>query len=81
MNDKRIALITGTNKGIGFEIARQLGKHHGMTVIVGARNPGRGREATENRCRFPFQKSDSLTILSSIGEGRSSSWKSQMSLR
>lgn len=47
MNTKRIALITGANKGIGFEIARQLGKHHGMTVLVGARDEGRGREAAE----------------------------------
>ncbi len=43
MTDK-IALITGANKGIGKEIARQLGAL-GMTVLVGARDSGRGEEA------------------------------------
>jgi NAD(P)-dependent dehydrogenase (short-subunit alcohol dehydrogenase family) len=37
MNNKRIALITGANKGIGLETARQLGKE-GITVLVGARD-------------------------------------------
>lgn len=43
-NDKRIALITGANKGIGLEIARQLGQV-GVTVILGARDVGRGHTA------------------------------------
>ncbi len=34
--DKKIALITGANRGIGFETARQLGQK-GVTVIVAAR--------------------------------------------
>ena len=41
---KRVALITGANKGIGFEVARQVGKA-GCTVLVGARNVELGREA------------------------------------
>ncbi|HEX9868186.1 MAG TPA: SDR family oxidoreductase [Candidatus Tectomicrobia bacterium] len=44
--ERKVALITGANKGIGLEIARQLGRQ-GMTVFVGARDAGRGREATE----------------------------------
>ena len=40
----RVALITGANKGIGLEIARQLGKQ-GITVIIGARDPQKGAEA------------------------------------
>lgn len=47
MNDIPLALITGANKGIGFEIARQLGKDHGMTVLIGARDETRGRDAAD----------------------------------
>jgi len=43
-NTKRIALVTGANKGIGKEIARQLGAL-GMTVLLGVRDSGRGEEA------------------------------------
>ena len=42
---KKIALITGANKGIGFETARQLGNNN-VTVIVTARNTVKGNEAT-----------------------------------
>ena len=42
----RIALVTGANKGIGLEIARQLARR-GMTVYVGARDGGRGTAAAE----------------------------------
>ncbi len=44
MSEKRIALITGANKGIGFEVARELGKA-GMVVLLGCRDAGRGTEA------------------------------------
>ena len=40
----KVALITGANKGIGFETARQLGAL-GMTVLVGARDARRGADA------------------------------------
>jgi NAD(P)-dependent dehydrogenase (short-subunit alcohol dehydrogenase family) len=39
-----IALITGANKGIGFETARLLGAR-GLTVLIAARDEARGREA------------------------------------
>jgi len=42
----KIALITGANKGIGLETARQLGKL-GVTILVGARDLAKGEEAVE----------------------------------
>jgi NAD(P)-dependent dehydrogenase (short-subunit alcohol dehydrogenase family) len=43
-SSKRIALITGANKGIGFEIARQIGRA-GITVLLGARDREAGEAA------------------------------------
>ncbi|MFD6159727.1 SDR family oxidoreductase [Nocardia sp. NPDC060256] len=44
MNDTKIALVTGANKGIGFAIAQGLGAL-GHTVAVGARDDARRAEA------------------------------------
>ena len=41
-----VALITGANKGIGYEVARQLGAK-GLTVLIGARNAKLGEDATK----------------------------------
>jgi NAD(P)-dependent dehydrogenase (short-subunit alcohol dehydrogenase family) len=46
MNNKKIALITGANKGIGLETARQLGKK-GITVLIGARDSSKGKAAAD----------------------------------
>ena len=41
---KPVALVTGANKGIGFEVARAIARS-GYVVLLGARNPTTGREA------------------------------------
>ena len=47
--DKRVALITGANKGIGLETARQLGRE-GIIVIAAARDFSKERACRQNHC-------------------------------
>jgi NAD(P)-dependent dehydrogenase (short-subunit alcohol dehydrogenase family) len=44
MAKDKIALVTGANKGIGYEIGRQLGEK-GYHVLVGARKADAGKQA------------------------------------
>ncbi|MFC4007505.1 SDR family NAD(P)-dependent oxidoreductase [Nonomuraea purpurea] len=44
MTDKRTALVTGANKGIGYEAAAGLARA-GMTVLLGSRDRERGEQA------------------------------------
>nr|GEX48893.1 hypothetical protein [Tanacetum cinerariifolium] len=46
MDEKRCALVTGGNRGIGLEICRQLATN-GVEVILTSRNESRGLEAVE----------------------------------
>jgi NAD(P)-dependent dehydrogenase (short-subunit alcohol dehydrogenase family) len=44
MHNKRVALVTGANQGIGLQIAKDLVAHN-FTVLVGSRNFERGETA------------------------------------
>ena len=47
MQDKPVALVTGANKGIGLQIAKDLAAH-GFTVLVGSRNLEHGETAAKS---------------------------------
>lgn len=42
----RVAVVTGSNTGLGFDTARALAEH-GATVILGVRDPAKGAAAAE----------------------------------
>src|SRR5579871_1903549 len=46
MPDKRIALVTGANQGVGLQVAKEL-VANGLTVLVGSRNLERGEAAAK----------------------------------
>lgn len=45
--NNKVALITGANKGIGLQIAKDLASH-GFTVLVGSRSLENGKEAAKS---------------------------------
>ncbi len=45
-NNKRIALVTGANQGVGLQVAKEL-VAHGFIVLVGSRNFKRGEDAAK----------------------------------
>jgi NAD(P)-dependent dehydrogenase (short-subunit alcohol dehydrogenase family) len=47
MSGTRIALVTGANKGLGFETSRQLSQQ-GIKVLMGSRSITRGRKAVRS---------------------------------
>jgi len=73
MSEQTIALVTGANKGIGYEIAAGLGAL-GWTVGVGARDEGR-REAAVEKLRaggadafgVPLDVTDDASVAAAAG--------------
>jgi NAD(P)-dependent dehydrogenase (short-subunit alcohol dehydrogenase family) len=65
MQDKRVALVTGANQGIGLQIAKDLAAH-GFTVLVGSRNHERGvaaaREAGPDAHALQLDVTDHASI-------------------
>lgn len=66
MEEKKVALITGANRGIGFEIARQLANKD-FLVIIGARDLEKGQESVE-KFKTESLEADFVQIDSTDGE-------------
>jgi NAD(P)-dependent dehydrogenase (short-subunit alcohol dehydrogenase family) len=71
--DKRVVLVTGANRGIGFEIARQLALKK-MTVLIGARHDEKGLKAQKKLAAqgldvhfVPIDVTEPVTIEAAIG--------------
>jgi NAD(P)-dependent dehydrogenase (short-subunit alcohol dehydrogenase family) len=47
MSNKRIALVTGANQGVGLQVAKELAAN-GLIIIVGSRNIARGEAAAKD---------------------------------
>ena len=46
-----VALVTGANRGIGYEVSRQLAKAE-MRVIMAARDPNKGEAAARRQEQY-----------------------------
>nr|GFA84968.1 glucose/ribitol dehydrogenase [Tanacetum cinerariifolium] len=68
MDKKRCAVVTGGNKGIGFEICRQLALT-GIEVVLTSRNESRGVEAVEKLNRYVVTDMTSQTGYMTVEEG------------
>ena len=78
-NEKKIALVTGGNKGIGLEISRNL-SNAGCTVLLSARDVQRGEQAVRlleqaglsdiNFIELDVTKQDNVTAAAQLIESR-----------
>jgi NAD(P)-dependent dehydrogenase (short-subunit alcohol dehydrogenase family) len=60
--EKRIALVTGANKGIGFEVVRDLARK-GFHVFLGARDTEAGEAAAEKLRKEGEEDYGEITVL------------------
>jgi NAD(P)-dependent dehydrogenase (short-subunit alcohol dehydrogenase family) len=67
MPDKRIALVTGANQGVGLQVAKEL-VANGVTVLVGSRNFERGEAAAKEIGRGAIALQLDVTDRVSIAE-------------
>src|SRR5260370_19732860 len=60
MRERRVALVTGANRGMGFEVVRQLADH-GVVVLLGARDAAMGEAA---RADLPTSDRERVAVCS-----------------
>ena len=65
MQDRPVALVTGANKGIGLQIAKDLAAR-GFTVLVGSRNLEHGETAAKSVGAEPLALQLDVTNQASI---------------
>ena len=74
MTEQRVALVTGGNKGIGLQIAKDLAAR-GLTVLVGSRDLAKGEEAATtigpNAHAIQLNVTDQASIDAAAGRIRS----------
>ena len=62
MADRPVALVSGANRGIGREIARQLAAEHGFAVLAGAREPEAAGPDHEAITFVPLDVADQASV-------------------
>lgn len=74
MAEKRIALVTGANKGIGLGVARELARQN-LYVLLGCRNVGQGSSEAGRICEaggearvLALDVTDSKSIAAAVAE-------------
>lgn len=68
MTPQRIAVVTGANRGIGFEICRQLARRGVIRVVLTARNETKGEAAARELCDEGFDVDFRKLDVTSEGE-------------
>ena len=63
---RRTAIVTGGNRGLGLEIARQL-LEHDVFVVIGARDPVKGAEAVET---LGGSRADAVALVLDVNDTR-----------